>query len=251
MRNSEIWFNGKAASEYGVRHIEAYPEYNRPERKADVFEVPGRSGSVVFMQDAWNEIEKQYDIYCGDGERGSVPKEFYSLSSWLNSADGYGRLEDTYEPEIFRLAYCLGAYETENAFNRHGRATITFNCRPEHFLKTGAVYDLFDGTTGAVRNPTAFTAKPLFRLYKNTGAGDGTLTVVTGGKTYEIDIAIPSSYGWLYIDCETMHAYGTDGADCNSMISCLDFPKLAGNEPASISITSGYDISIMPRWFYI
>ena len=251
MLNSEIWFNGKAASEYGVRHVEAYPEMNRPERKADIFDVPGRSGSVVFMQNAWNEIEKQYEIYAGDGERGSVPKELYKLSFWLNSADGYAKLEDSYEPEIFRLAYCLGAYETETAFNRHGRATLTFNCRPEHFLKTGAVFNLFDTYSGAVRNPTPYTAKPLFRLYKESGADDTTLTVTSGGKTYEIDIAIPSSYGWLYIDCETMHAYGTDGADCNSMISCIDFPELAGNETATISATSGYQVSIMPRWFYI
>lgn len=108
---NEVWFNGVSSRDAGVKHVEHYPDLNRPARKVDVFSVPGRSGSVIFPQNAWEDIERQYDIFAGDGLRGTAPGKFMSISEWLNSADGYARLEDTYEPDIFRLAYSLGNYD--------------------------------------------------------------------------------------------------------------------------------------------
>lgn len=252
---NNIWFNGVSARDMGVKGIEKYPDLNRPERKIEVFDVPGRSGSIIFPSDSWENIEREYEIFAGGGTRGTVARPFSSIAAWLNSPGGYAKLEDTYEPEIFRLAYCTGAMETENAYTRLGRATITFNCRPERFLKSGAEYTLFEETgsalTGTVANPTPYASKPLFRLYKNTGASDTTLTVTSGTKTYDIDIAITNSYAWLYLDCETMDAYGTDGENRNEWVNVSEFPVLEPNAETTFTIGAGYDVSIMPRWYYI
>lgn len=254
--NSNIWFNGKPATEYGVRQIEVYPEYNRPERKADIFEVPGRSGNVVFLQDAWNEIEKEYEIYTGDGSRGSVPKEFCNISEWLNSADGYARLEDTYEPEIFRLAYCLGAYETENALNRHGRATLTFNCRPERFLKSGEQPIEITASSKAIKNPTIYKAKPLFIVTCTDSAEAATIRV----GNYRIFLNKAPIGETVFIDCETMNAYAyeTDDEDeytynWNSYILVGDnkWPVLEEGTTNVYVSKPNYTIKMVPRWFYI
>ena len=70
---NEMWFNGKSSRDAGVRHIEHFPDMNRPERKTEVVDIPGRSGDIIFMSDAWNNIEREYDIFAGDGSRGTAP----------------------------------------------------------------------------------------------------------------------------------------------------------------------------------
>jgi hypothetical protein len=52
------------------------------------------------------------------------------VSAWLHSTSDYARLEDTFEPDIYRLAYYTEETEIENALTEYGRTTILFNCRP-------------------------------------------------------------------------------------------------------------------------
>lgn len=249
---SNIWFNGVSARDMGIRDIEHYPDLNRPARKHEAFDVPGRSGQIVFVQDVWENVEREYDIFAGEGKRGTAQAPFKSIAEWLNSPGGYAKLEDTYEPEIFRLATCLDGFEVENNFSRFGRATITFNCRPERFLKSGAAWEFFESYTGSVRNPTAYAAKPLIRLLPEANAGDTTLTVTSGSNVYTVNISGADANRFLYIDCETMNAYYGNGEDGNSVITCTEFPKLEGNEVSTIATAStAYEIQVMPRWFYI
>lgn len=253
---NNIWFNGVSARDMGVKGIEKYPDLNRPERKIEVFDVPGRSGSIIFPSDSWENIEREYEIFAGGGTRGTVARPFNSIAAWLNSPGGYAKLEDTYEPEIFRLAYCTGAMETENAYTRLGRATITFNCRPERFLKSGAtnywVVNDDEGTNEGIANPTPYPAKPLIQITKLGLVSDTTLTITSGGKTYSIDVAIDNYYRHIpvYIDCEAMDCYAA-GENVNSMFDIPDFPILQPNAETTFTIGAGYDVFVTPRWYYI
>lgn len=251
---NNIWFNGVSARDMGVRGVEKYPDLNRPERKVDVFDVPGRSGSIIFPSDAWENIEREYEIFAGGGTRGTVAAPFNSIAEWLNSPGGYAKLEDTYEPEVFRLAYCTGGMETENAYTRLGRATIVFNCRPERFLKSGAEGILFKSTgsalSGTIANPTGYPARPLIELVKAGNASNTTLTVTSGAKTYPIGVSMQNANIPTYIDCEAMDCY-TSTANVNSWFSIPEFPVLEPHTETTFTIGAGYDVTITPRWYYI
>lgn len=251
MLNHELWYNGKSSRAAGVRHIEHFPSMDRPERKVEVFDVPGRNGSIVFPTDSFDNIVREYEIYAGEGTRDSAPPKFADISDWLNSAGGgYARLEDTFEPEIFRLAYCLGGYEAESAFNRFGRATISFYCRPERFLKTGEnPVTMLPG--GTLHNPTGYASKPLIYCKVPIGTAASHLVLKSGGETFHIWFNQAPTRG-LYIDCETMDVYGDDGVNYNSWVSIGDFPKFYPGE------TEFYDnglynsrIIVYPRWYKI
>lgn len=252
---NDIWFNGVSARDVGVKGIEKYPDLNRPERKTEVFEIPGRSGSVIFPTDAWENIERQYEIYGGGGRRGTVDLPFMSIASWLNSANGYARLEDTYEPEIFRLAYCTGAMETENAYTRLGRATITFNCRPERFLKTGEkeiVLTSGSSVSGLkIHNPTGYKAKPILYVKCTVNAGTGyALNFASGGKTYQIWTVSEPTMG-VFIDCETMDCYDENGVNRNDYFTIDEFPVFHPGDTEFSTLKTNYTVKVIPRWYYI
>ena len=245
---NELWFNGKSSRDAGVRHIEHFPDMNRPERKTEVVEIPGRSGDIIFMSDAWNNIEREYDIFAGDGSRGTAPGKFISISEWLNSAKGYARLEDTYEPDVFRLAYCTGGYEADNAFTRYGRATITFNCRPERFLKSGE-REIEVANGDVLLNPTAYAANPLIKVSCTSSAALGSITIETDRDEYEIEfLSKPTTE--VIIDSDLMDTYLSIGTSRNSTVSIDYYPKLDPGQ-AYFTIPTGYTVKVIPRWFVI
>ena len=254
---NNIWFNGVSARDMGVRNIEHYPDLSRPERKVDVFDIPGRSGQIVFPQDAWENIDREYDIYAGNGLRGSAPRPFMSIGEWLNSANGYARLEDTYEPDVFRLAYCTGGFEAENAYTRFGRATITFHCRPERFLKDGEEETVLTSGTAVsegdviLRNPTGFKAKPLIYISCTVSAGTSyALNFKSGGKTYQI-LTEQEPVNGIFVDCETMDVYDDTGANKNSFVEIDDFPVFHPGDVLFSTLKTNYTVKVIPRWYVI
>lgn len=251
MLNNEIWYNGIPSRQAGVKHVEHYPNMNRPERLADVFTVPGRNGSIIFPSDSFGEIIREYDIFAGEGGRGTAPPKFVTISEWLNSAGGaYAKLEDSYEPEYFRLAYCLGGYEAESDFDRYGRATISFNCRPERFLKAGEkAVKMAPGDI--LRNPTGYASKPLISLKGAVGETNSHLVFRSGGKSYHIFFEIDPTIQ-LFIDCETMDCYDVDGRNRNDYISVDEFPQFhPGNVEYYDNGVMEAEVTVIPRWFVI
>ena len=51
-----ITWNGVSSDTLGI-YVEKAPSMNRPARKMDSYDVPGRNGSIIRMQDAWENVE--------------------------------------------------------------------------------------------------------------------------------------------------------------------------------------------------
>lgn len=131
----EIVFNGISSKEYDIQ-VEHPPGYQIPERDCDVIHVPGRNGDIVIDKGSYKNVERSYQIAVG-----SLDKDFIDLvnpiSEWLHSGVGYCRLEDSYEPEYYRLAMFNENVEIDNIEFHGGRTTITFDCKPQRFFKSG------------------------------------------------------------------------------------------------------------------
>lgn len=130
-----IKFNGTSSGTLGV-YVEKYPVRPVPQRKQEVFSVPGLSGDVIVAEDAWENVEQDYDVYLS-AEAAGLPAVAGPAVAWLHGAKGYARLEDDYNPDIFRMAAFAGPADLANILNAFGRATIKFNCKPQRFLKSG------------------------------------------------------------------------------------------------------------------
>ena len=163
-----IVYGGESSSDYGMVVAEA-PAYERPKRKQTIYNVPGRNGSIIFQQDAWEDVNRSYKVWLAEDSSTSLVEKVNAVEAWLNSQNGYVRLEDNFEPDVYRLAYYSGGDGFTNNMIQYGEATLNFTCRPERFLKSGETAKNINLTSGylALTNPTKFASKPLFTFTFN------------------------------------------------------------------------------------
>lgn len=230
-----IFWAGKSSDDVNVV-VEHYPVRIHAGKKQSAQPIPGRNGDLIFSEKAYSNYIQPYDIYIS-AEEPRLPAISRRVAEWLGAPEEYQRLEDCYEPDIYRMACYSGPEEIENILNRFGRVTLQFNCKPQRFLKSGEQpVTVKSGTV--LHNSTAFEALPLIRI---TGSGAGRLQV----GEYVVEIKSLSSA--ITLDCELQDAYnGT--VNLNNTISAPEFPVLVGGDN-EISFTGNWNVEITPRWW--
>lgn len=231
-----IFWNGKSSDRYNVV-VEHYPTRPLPKRKVDVVSIPGRNGDLLFSQDAYENVVQEYDIYIS-AEQLKLPITARRVAEWLLQP-GYNRLFDSYEPEVFRLAYYNGTQDIANIMNRFGKLTISFSCKPQRFLITGEDEQTFSAP-GTIINPTFCIAKPLITVL---GSGDGTLNV--GGTT----VSLSDISEYITLDCDLQDAY--KGLVNENAKVTGEFPTLEGGENVVSWTGDITGVKITPRWWML
>lgn len=232
-----IVYGGESSADYGMVVSEA-PAFEHPTRKQTVYTVPGRNGAVIFQDDAWEDVARSYNVWTAF-DVDSLSEKVNAFEAMLNSMKGYQRLEDSFEPDVFRLGYYSGGDSFTNRMMTAGAATINFTCRPERFLKSGE-FPIAVTNGAKIVNDTRYTAKPLIHI-----EGSGTVTVQIGGNTISATLT-----DYINIDCESMNAYRLATENKNSDISG-SFPQiLTGSNTVGITGTTTL-VTVTPRFFMI
>ena len=236
MRNYFV-FDYNDSRDFGV-YISGQGTFNAPGREYENIAVPGRDGDLLAPNTRLSNIQLTYPAFI----YANFAENMASLKSMLLSRIGYKRLEDTYHPDEFRLAFYRGDLNpTVRSRNDAAEFDLTFECDPRRFLKVGE--NKWEITSsGTMYNPTGFAAKPLIRVY-----GSGTLGV--GSDTITI---ASNSYPYIDIDSEVSDCYyGVNNANSLVTFSANDFPVFSEdstNISASGSITK---VEITPRWWRV
>lgn len=229
--------------------VENPPDYTMAAKDYDVVHVLGKNGDVLIDNGSYQNVLRSYDIAFGSTMKKNSEMAA-AVSEWLHSASGYARLEDSYEPDYYRMAYYQEEGDIENILNHLGRATINFNCMPQRFLKSGEkpiIFSTDTSTSGKLYNPTKFEAFPLLTI-----KGNGSAIVTINGT----DIAIREIGGTIVIDCELGEAY-YNSTSKNDMISwgatqAHRFPSLTkGLSNFNLSSGSIATVEVVPRWWTI
>lgn len=226
-------FNGHTSLDMGIV-IEHAPEYSMAERVVEMIEVPGRNGSLVIDTNAYSNVEQVYHVYF-DGRQSSFTAKAHTISNWLLGNGAYMRLEDTYDPDVYRMARISKPDTMNNFMNKLGRFDVVFDCKPQRWLKSGEVeQDLVSGDD--VNNEFA-DCHPIFKL-----TGNGTLTV--NGNAITVTNNATST---ITIDCETQNAYtGTTNRNADVTVTGK-FPYLKhGVNEISFTNTS---CKMIPRYW--
>lgn len=232
MRNW-LTFDGVSTKDFGV-YINGAQTYDAPARSREVISVPGRNGDLIIDNGRYENTEVTYHAFIYRDFEVNV-EGFRNL---LLSRTSYKRLEDTYHPQEFRLGIYNGNFSADVVeWLEAGEFDLTFNCKPQRFLKSGEDAITFT-SGGSLLNETMQTAKPLLRVY-----GTGTFTINGAMMT------IFSANVYTDIDCDLMDAFkGT--TNCNGNISGT-FAALAPGDNA-ITLGSGITkIEITPRWWVL
>lgn len=234
MRNDYLVFGGVNTRDFNVG-IYGDQLAAAPERDRSFVSVPGKNGDVELDNGKYNNITVAYKAYIAKDYETNIR----ALRNALLSKTGYQRLEDTINPDEFRLGIALPFDVKEAGVLRAGEFTLQFNCKPQRFLKVGEM-PIEATTTKAIFNGYSQTALPLIRAY-----GTGTFTI--SGITVKINTADV----YTDIDCELMEAFkDTMANNCNGNIELTEFPKLfpGYNQISMVGITK---LEIIPRYWML
>lgn len=238
MRNY-FTFAGRASTEFGI-YTNGRETFGSPARSYEVVTVPGRNGDLFYDNKRFENYDLKYPASFIFEDFKTNISEF---RNYMFSRTGYQRLEDTYNPDEFRMAVFKDAFEPAvKDSHDFAQFDIVFNCKPQRFLKSGEEPLVFTGSSFSITNPTYFPAKPLIRVY-----GNGTLRI----GNVSIEIKDNNNYDYCDIDFETSNAYyGPTSLNRKVTLSQLDYPSL---EPGVNNCTkSGITrIEVKPRWYII
>ena len=242
-RQGLIVYGGEASGDYGMVVAEA-PSFEKPAKRTEIFTVPGRNGAVIFQDGSYEDVARSYRAWIasdGDGAGETLADKVNALTAWLFSYSGYNRLEDSFEPDVYRLAYYSGTNDISNELTQYGETTLTFTCRAERFFKN-AEHPIEVSNGDTITNPTRFTSKPLIHI-----EGNGTVTLSINGVSIAATLT-----DYINIDCERMNAYRLPAENKNSQISGA-FPLIApGANGVSISVSGTLTtLTVTPRYFTI
>ena len=260
MKNrNAFYFDGKSSMDFGL-YISGDKTFNGPERNISKVSIPGRSGDLIFEDGSYKN--QDYSYYCFLAY--DLDHKARELRSYLLSRQGYCRLEDDYHPEEYREAVFKGPIDFDVHLLTAGETTLTFDCKPQRYLKSGELESYMDKKkTSAMElyNPTYFNAKPLIRVNGNGHGGTGyinifhndadkgdystqMITVDLGTSDEENVITIDSETEQTYLDSLGIVMYYNRHVTFENLL----YPYLAPGINI-INVSGDMQFSIVPRWY--
>lgn len=128
--------DGQRTDEYGVS-ISGTGTFNAPARDMEAVAIPGKNGHMLLDNGRYENINVTYPAFMGGG----FDSKIEAFRAFLLSDPGYRRLEDSYNPDEFRLGAYRGGFEAKTGvLNRAANFDLTFDCKPQRFLKSGEAW---------------------------------------------------------------------------------------------------------------
>ncbi len=194
-----ITFGGVSSDSLSLAtKVQFRPNQVHAARSVDTQQVLGKNGLYIIDHGAFENYTQSYDCFFenlasvtvetveenassirmitlpSDSQEG-FEETGHKIANWLLNPIGYQRLEDSYEPDIYRMARYVGPLDIENVIglNRAGHFTLDFDCKPQKFLKQDEdgyfavcvlVGKLLNTSTGAMSNSTGARTTGLIPL---------------------------------------------------------------------------------------
>lgn len=240
-----IIYDGKSSRGFGII-VEAFPAMNHGAKRGEPYQIAGRNGVFYDEDGTFDNYIQAYQIAIREGLFRPADKRCADIQAWL-SGSGFKRLEDSFEPEYFKMARYAGPLNVEQILGHVGRCTLEFECQPERWLKIGEKPIVAESTMLTIHNPTPYTAKPLIEI---TRTGNTTISI---GNTAYMLIAYGAGLGTVTVDCDTgtitagdVDMYGST----TFYTTYYDLPTLPPGD-VTITATNATQISVKPRWYLL
>lgn len=196
--------------------------------------VLGRSGDLQISNNRYKNITVKVRVYV----RSNMEQNIRAMRSYLESVNGYARLELSDQPNEYRIGLFKDMFAPKPYDRNVGVVDLTFDSMPQRFLKTG---ENWTTVTTSLRNPTLFPSKPIIRVWGNGSLQINSVTVTVANSPYE----------YVDIDCELMDCYyGSNNANSYVSFSTTDYVTLQSG--VNSFVISGFTkVEVKPRWFEI
>lgn len=188
-----LTFDGVNSLDYGI-YITGEGVYNAPTRDVELITVAGRNGDFALDRGRFNNISVVYKAGSFAKTQTEFAEKISDFRNAILSKVGYKRLEDDYHTDEYRMAVYMNGLELEPVhYSEAGEFELTFNCKPQRFLKSGETEISVD-SGDELTNPTLFESQPILLV---EGHGDieinGDLITIDNVPIGEVIIANESS----------------------------------------------------------
>lgn len=232
MGHKRLIFNGISSDELNLV-IQSDPVYNYPEKDVTSTHVPGRNGDILIDTGSYKNVARSYSLGVGFKNGTTFIDNSEKIIQWLKTAEGYSRLEDDYDPKVYRLARYSASGSLTNMYDEATTISVQFECQPQRFLKEGEIEKTISVPTGKITNPTKYDALPMIS-FENIPSDAGNIMITFTNDKYSNIVTINSIVNSkLVIDSETQEVYDPDTEESLSkMVNINDgtFPVLKGGE---------------------
>lgn len=257
-----ILFNGRSSTDFEMIVTE-YPVLSRGVRRGDAYQIAGRNGTEVREDDTFENYTMTYKVAFPEDRGPSVTTA--EIARWLLGSSGFCRLEDTFEPDFYRLARYAGPLNVSQLLDKCGETPLAFDCQPERFLKTGETartlfqnldLDASLGGRAELNNPCAFTSRPVLRIT----ARNEVRIIKASTPTHYMDLVLDfgNTEKTATIDC---NKYSIENIDPENITYKTKYPMLMTLTPGNNQIgviaselsNPGYisKFEIIPRWWTV
>lgn len=235
-----LTFGGKSFSDFNT-FWDGSQVFVKPEKKYNIYDVPGRNGALTASGKYYGNVTVSFNCFI----RQDFKKNYSQLIDYLNSFDGYQRLETTTEPDIFRMAVFHSSVEPKTgAFNHYGQFTLQFDCMPQQFLKIGEnPISVGRNVVKTINNPTYQASRPIIKV----GSGVGSFTI--NGE----EIVVNSSQGNVIVDCDAMDCYEYVNGNLVNRNPDVTIPGGFPTLKSGVNEITTFNVSleITPRWWRV
>lgn len=232
MGHKRLIFNGISSDELGLV-IQSDPVYNYPEKDVTSTHVPGRNGDILIDTSSYKNVARSYSLGIGFGAGTTFIDNSEKIIQWLKTAEGYSRLEDDYDPKVYRLARYSASGSLTNMYDEATTISVQFECKPQRFLKDGEIEQIITIPTGKITNPTRYDALPVIS-FENIPSDAGNVMITFTNNNYSNITTINSIIdSKLVVNSETQEVYDPDtGKSLGKMVNINDgtFPVLKAGE---------------------
>lgn len=161
-------FAGKSSKDF-LLYLSGPGVYDSPAADVESTSVPGRNGDIITEnartgRRRYQNVDIKYKAFFFNG----LPAKTAAVKAWLLSPIGYQKLQDTYDPDFFRMAVCKDALVFDVTAQKAAEMGLTFNCKPQRWSVDGQRSIRLE-SRATLKNPFAFPAQPIFKVYGDSG----------------------------------------------------------------------------------
>lgn len=234
IKSGSFTFNGKSSEDFGLV-IQTPPVYTFPERDITVTHIPGRNGDIAVDNKCFKNTTREYSVAVWYMPGTGYYDNFEKILGWLNSAKGsYSRLEDTYDPEVYRKATFHFSGSFTDYYSKAGAINIQFDCKPQRYLKSGDEPTDYNGPIVEISSKYDYVSLPYITVVgvntDTTANLDKVLMMSVSNDTEMVErsiITFQKYSGNVTIDSDEQTVTSSDNRDIygNINLNGTPFPK--------------------------
>jgi phage-related protein len=238
MKPGEFRVNNKSSLDIGA-FIQSRPVLNTPKRRKKPRTISGRSGVLLFDEEAYDNTTMVLLGYSVGDEQNTAAMNRERLYNMFDSSS-YVDVEFYFDP-LKRYRVDLEeplSFESRYYYGEGQAWTMTLSIKPFKYLINERAIEITENTT--LHNPSNYNSEPEITIY-----GSGNINLIINDKEY----VLKNVDDFIIVDSETKNAH-KDYQNRNDRMYTIDFPIF--EKINEISWTGDVEkLVIKPRWRWL